>query len=77
MDYSTVKVQLVIAICGFVYIIFCRILLYFGQKPPPTTNIERKDKNMNLKEVREKNKLSQAAFAKSIGVSPSAVFPLS
>ena len=28
---------------------------------------------MNLKEVREKNKLSQAAFAKSIGVSPSAV----
>ena len=28
---------------------------------------------MNLKELREKNKLSQAALAKSIGVSPSAV----
>ena len=28
---------------------------------------------MTLKELREKNKLSQAALAKSIGVSPSAV----
>lgn len=34
---------------------------------------EKEGQNMNLKELREKNKLSQAALAKSIGVSPSTV----